>query len=73
MPEDYKMVFTDGTKSPFYGTYVNHTRDGLPERTEISDIVDRIADIAEKAILANGGEKRVRPTGETIYRIKTDF
>ncbi len=72
LPEDYRMVFTDGANRPFYGTYVNHTRDGLPERTEISDIVDRIADIAENAILANGGEKKGQPNGETVYRIKTD-
>ena len=72
-PEDYKMVFTGNTKSPFYGTYVNHTRDGLPERTEIEAIVDRIAVIAEKAILANGGEKSVKPNGETVYIIKTDI
>jgi hypothetical protein len=73
LPDDYKMVFTDDAKSLFYGAYVNHTRDGLPDRTEMSEIVERIADIAEKAILANGGERRVKPNGETVYLIKTDF
>lgn len=73
LPEDYKMIFTDGAKSPFYDTYVNYTRDGLPEKTKISDIVARIADIAEKAILTNGGKKRIKPHGETVYTIKTDF
>jgi len=73
LPEDYKMVFTDGAKSPFYDTYVNHTREGLPERTKISDIVSRIADIAEKAILANGAKKRIKPNGEAVYTIKTEF
>lgn len=73
LPDDYTMVFADGAKKPFYDIYVNHTREGLPEKTKISDIVTRIADIAEKAILANGGEKRVKPNGETVYLIKTDF
>ena len=73
LPEDYKMVFAGNTKNPFYGTYVNQTRDGLPKRTEIDAIVDRIAVIAKKAILANGGEKRGKPNGETVYIIKTDI
>jgi hypothetical protein len=73
LPQDYKMIFTHGAKSPFYDTYVNHTREDLPEKTKISDIVSRIANVAEKAILANGGEKRVKPNGETLYLIRTDF
>jgi hypothetical protein len=73
LPQDYKMIFTDGAKSPFYDTYVNHTREGLPERTKISEIVDRIADIAEKAILDNGGQKKVNENGETFYIIHTDL
>jgi hypothetical protein len=73
LPEDYKMVFTTGARKPFYDTYVNHTRDGLPEKTKISDIVRRIADIAEKALLAHGGNKRIKPDGETVYTVKTDF
>jgi hypothetical protein len=52
---------------------VNTTRDGLPTRTKISDIVDRICNVAEKAILENGGQTRVNDKGETVYTIKTDF
>ena len=73
LPSHYTMIFTDGAKSPFYDAYVNHTREGLPERTKISDIVRRIANVAEKAILAQGGEKRFKPNGETVYLIKSDF
>jgi hypothetical protein len=73
LPKDDMMIFTEGTNQPFYGVHVNHTRDGLPERTKISDIVARIADIAEIAILENGGEVKKLPGGDRLYVIKTDF
>lgn len=59
LPEDFLMVFTTEGDTPFYDTYINHTRDGLPASTGISELVIRIADVAEAAILANGGEKRI--------------
>ena len=73
LPQDYKFIFTENAKSPFYGTYVNHTREGLPDKTSMNDIIKRIADVAEKAILANGGEKKVNPDGKVTYIIPTDF
>ncbi|HUG11710.1 MAG TPA: ADP-ribosylglycohydrolase family protein [Opitutaceae bacterium] len=57
---------------PFNNTYINYSRDGLPNFNRISDIVDRILAIAEKEILANGGSK----TGdgpEAVYTVKADF
>jgi hypothetical protein len=73
LPEDYKMIHTENAAEPFYGTYANHTREGLPEKTKISDIVTRIANVAEKAILANGGKKVTNAKGETAYLIQADF
>jgi len=57
---------------PFNDQYLNYSRDGLPIVTKISDIVERIAAVAEQAILANGGRKSVRE-GQTVYVIKCDF
>jgi ADP-ribosylglycohydrolase len=74
LPESYTMIHAKSSWTrPYNDTYVNNTRDGLPTRTKISDIVDRICDIAEKAILENGGQKRINENGETVYIIKTDF
>jgi hypothetical protein len=72
LPQDYVTIHTDDA-SVFHNTYVNHTREGLPERTSMNAIVDRICNIAEQAILVNGGQKRVNAEGETVYVIKTDF
>ena len=59
-------------KKPFNDQYLNYSRDNLPIMFKISDIVQRIAAIAEKTILENGGEKITRK-GKTVYRIKCDF
>ncbi len=72
LPKDYVTIHTDDA-SVFHDTYVNHTREGLPERTSMDEIVDRICNVAENAILENGGRKMVDAEGETIYVIKTDF
>lgn len=72
LPKSYTMIHVNGPR-PFHDTYVNTTRDGLPTRTKISDIVDRICDISEKAIIENGGTKRINDNGETVYIIKADF
>jgi ADP-ribosylglycohydrolase len=59
-------------KEPFNNQYINYTRDELPIVTKITDIVDRIAAIAEKAILDNHGSK-FETDGKVQYRVKTDF
>lgn len=43
---------------PFNDTYINYSRDNLPNYNKISDIVDRFLKVAEQAILDNGGEKK---------------
>jgi hypothetical protein len=58
-------------KKPFNDTYINLTRDGLPVSTKISDIVERIMILAEKAILANGGKKVIQ-NNSVFYLIKPD-
>jgi len=57
---------------PFNNTYFNYTRDGLPMDNKIHDIVNRIAAIAEDAILAGGG-KKIRENGKDVYIINCDF
>lgn len=57
---------------PFNNQYINYSRDGLPNHTLISDIVQRIMNVAEEAILEHGGEKR-QVEGEPGYLIQTDF
>lgn len=53
---------------PFNNQYINYSRDNLPNMTPISEIVDRIYAIAEKAILDNGGEKSIE-IDKIIYKI----
>jgi len=57
--------------SPFNDTYVNITRDQLPSRMKISSIVDRTVDIAEKAIVRNGGRISTQ-NGRVFYSIVSD-
>lgn len=59
-------------KEPFNNQYLNYSRDDLPIVTKISDIVERITNVAEKAILANGGRKTTED-GKVVYVIRTDF
>ena len=54
---------------PFNNQYINYSRDGLPNMTPISEIVDRILAVAEKAILEEGGKITERD-GEITYSIK---
>jgi hypothetical protein len=58
--------------NPFNDLYINYTRDGLPNRTPISEIVQRIAAVAKQAILENGGRMEVRD-GKTVYLVNSDF
>ncbi|MDI6451372.1 ADP-ribosylglycohydrolase family protein [Anaerobaca lacustris] len=53
---------------PFNDTYINYSRDELPIHNRISDIVERIARIAETAILREGG-RRIEKDGQTVYVI----
>ena len=57
---------------PFNNLYCNYTRDDLPTRTPISEIVKRIAKIAKLAILENGGRMEMRDD-EPVYIINCDF
>jgi ADP-ribosylglycohydrolase len=59
-------------QEPFNNLYINYTRDNLPIATEISDIIDRIEAITERAIWENGGRK-ISEDGEEILVIQTDF
>lgn len=59
-------------KKPFNDQYLNYSRDNLPIMFKISDIVQRIVMIAEKAILENGGGK-ITKNGKTVYIINCDF
>ncbi len=55
-------------EEPFNNLYINYSRDELPNATPITEIIDRIYDIAEKAILNNGGTKTIE-NGRTIFNI----
>lgn len=53
---------------PFNDTYINYSRDGLPNRFSISNLVDRIVAITEQAILSQGG-RRLQEAGNLAYEI----
>lgn len=74
IPAALTLGFSDNPiwKQPFNDTYINWTRDGLPNYTKISDIVNRIMDVAENAIVDNGG-KKFTENGKVFYLIETDF
>jgi len=57
---------------PFNDAYINYSRDDLPNYTKISDIVDRLVALAEKAIIKYGGKVKEK-NGQTIYSINVDF
>jgi hypothetical protein len=44
--------------------YINRTRPQLPEKMRISEQADLILQLAEQAILQNGGRKVRRPDGD---------
>ena len=56
-------------EEPFNNQYINYSRDGLPNMTPISEIIDRILAVAEKAILEEGGEI-VNLDEKVAYKIK---
>lgn len=55
-------------EKPFNNTYVNFSRDHLPNVTPIDEIVDRIMAVAVTAIMENGGE-RIEREGKVYYLI----
>lgn len=59
-------------EKPFNDTYINYSRDNLPNYTKISDITDRLAALTEQAILKHGGHSTEK-NGQITYSIKTDF
>jgi ADP-ribosylglycohydrolase len=59
-------------EEPFNNTYINYSRDNLPNYNKISDMTDRLVRLTEKAIMKNGG-KISEQNGKIIYSVKTDF
>ncbi|WP_236971736.1 ADP-ribosylglycohydrolase family protein [Membranihabitans marinus] len=57
---------------PFNDTYINYSRDNLPNYNKISDIVKRIMAITEDAILENNGKIEIAD-GEKLYYIDSDL
>ena len=62
----------DKWKKPFNDTYINYSRDNLPNYNKISDMTDRLVQLTETAIVKNGG-KISEQNGEVIYFINIDF
>lgn len=70
IPSEFLLALPSRKKweLPFNDTYINYSRDNLPNYNRISDIVDRILVITEQAIIENGGEK-FEKAGKTMYKI----
>jgi hypothetical protein len=56
---------------PFNDTYINYSRDDLPPHFRISDLVDRILAVTERAIFEQGG-RRVEVEDSLMYEIPFD-
>ena len=54
---------------PFNDQYINYSRDGIPNMTPISEIIDRILAVTEQAIIQEGG-KITEVDGKKAYMIK---
>jgi hypothetical protein len=72
IPENLLLDLPSRNKwsEPFNNTYINYARDGLPNCTAISEIIDRIIAVSEQAIVENGGEI-LGSDHSKVYRIKT--
>ena len=59
IPDKFTMELPSRGKwdKPFNDSYINYTRDNLPNFIRISEIVDRLVSVTEKAIHKNGGKK----------------
>ncbi len=58
---------------PFNNQYINYSRDDLPNYNEISEIIDRILMITERAVMANGASKELTSLNEVQYIIPIDW
>ena len=65
----HEIGYQEVWDEPFNNQYINYSRDGLPNLTLISKIVDRIMAVAEQAIIAEGG-RITQINGEKAYMIK---
>lgn len=65
----HEIGYQQSWEQPFNNQYINYSRDDLPNMTPISEIVDRILGIAEKAVLEEGGQL-FELAGKPAYRIK---
>lgn len=63
-----EVGYQERWEKPFNNQYINYSRDELPNLTYISDIIDRILKISEKAILENGGTSFMQD-GKLYYRL----
>lgn len=68
----HKLPMGKKWDQPFNNQYINYSRDGLPVMTPITDIIDRIYAITEKAILQNEGKKLIRD-GRIYYKVKRTY
>jgi hypothetical protein len=57
-------------KAPFNDTYINYSRDGLPNHTTITALVDRLLAVTKTAIVAQGG-RRLQEEDVTVYEIRS--
>lgn len=65
-----RMSSRNNWKEPFNNTYVNYSRDDLPNYNRISDIVDRILAVTAKAVVENDGSIS-NEDDELKYHIQT--
>ncbi len=65
----HEVGYQDKWQLPFNDQYINYSRDGLPNMTPISEIIERIMAIAETAIVEEGGQIQT-VQGEKTYLIK---
>lgn len=65
-----EMASRNTWETPFNNTYINYSRDDLPNYNRITDIVDRILAISEQAIVENGGTIS-KESDQTNYHILT--
>lgn len=59
-------------EKPFNDTYMNISRDEIARKTSITEIVERIAAVAQTAIVENGGRVEIRD-GQRYYVIQSDI
>lgn len=65
----YRWMLAQGWR--IVDRYRNETRAQMPEDETISSFADRLIDLAEKTIVAQGGQ-RLRLNGQLVYRIATE-